>query len=100
MNLQKKRTLVKELFNKSIRDKSLIELLHSPVIVASGISTMFLPENPDELCDRLKILLQEKQAGTNSDIINEEIVAIADKLLECKCISTKQQKYMNNKCLN
>ena len=42
--------------------------------MASGISTIFLPENPNELCDRLKLLLQQKKAGKNSDIINEEIV--------------------------
>ena len=60
--------------------------------MASGISTKFLPENPNELCDRLKLLLQEKQAVNNCDITNEEIVAMADKLLEYKCISKKQRK--------
>ena len=38
------------------------------------------------------MLLQEKQAGNNSDIINREIVAIVDKLLEYRCISKKQHK--------
>ena len=32
--------------NKSTRDKSFIRLLKSPAIMASGISTIFLPENP------------------------------------------------------
>ena len=36
--------------------------------------------------------LHEKQAGNNSDMINEEIVAIVDILLENKCIPKKQQK--------
>ena len=70
---------------------------------ASGdkrISTILLPKNPAELCDRTKLLLQGKQAGNNSDIINEEIVAKADKLLEYKCISTKQHIFMINKILN
>ena len=62
--------------------------------MASGISTIFLPENPNELCDRLKFLLQEKNAGINSDLINEKIVAIVDKLSEYKCISTKQHKFL------
>ena len=55
--------------------------------MASGVTTIFLSENPDELCNRLKLLLQKKHAGNNSDIINQEIVAIVDKLLEYKCIS-------------
>ena len=78
--------------NKSDRDKSIIRLLRSPRIMASGVTTIFLSENADELCDRLKLLLQEKHAGNNSDIVNEEIVAIVDKLLEYKCISKKQHK--------
>ena len=79
--------------NKSTRDRKLIKLLNSPglIVSASGISkTIFLSSDPKELCDRLKLLLQEKHAGNNSDIINEEIVVIIDKLLEYKCISKKQ----------
>ena len=83
---------------KSTRDNTLIKLLNSPRIMASGITTIFLSENADELCDRLKFLLQEKQAGNNSDIINQEIVAIVDKLLEYKCISKKQHKQILVKC--
>ena len=80
--------------NKSTRDRKLIKLLNSPglMVSASGLSkTIFLSSDPNELCDRLKLLLQEKQAGNNSDIINDEIVAIIDNLLEYKCISKKQQ---------
>ena len=79
--------------NKSIRDRKLIKLPNSPglIVSASGISkTVFLSSGPNELCDRLKLLLQEKQAGNNSDIINEEIVVIIDKLLEYKCLTKKQ----------
>ena len=85
--------------NKSTRDRTLINLLNSPAIMASGITkTIFLSSDPNELCDRLKLLLQEKQAGNNSDIINEEIVAIVDKLLEYKCISKKEHKQILIKC--
>ena len=84
--------------NKSTRDRTLITLLNSPRIMASGITTIFLSENADELCDRLKMLLQQKHAGNNSDLINEEIVAIVDKLLEYKCISKKQHKQILIKC--
>ena len=59
---------------------------------------MFLSSDPDELCDRLKLLLQEKHGGNNSDIINDEIVAIVDKLLEYNCLSKKQHKQILTKC--
>ena len=64
--------------NKSTRDRTLIKLLKSPglMVSASGVSkTIFLSENPDELCDRIKLLLQEKHAGNNSSIINDELIA-------------------------
>ena len=88
----------KALGKKSTRDKTLIKLLKSPAIMASGVTTIFLSSDPDELCERLKLLLQEKHAGNNSDIINEEIVAIVDKLLEYKCITKKQHKQILIKC--
>ena len=87
--------------NKSTRDRTLIKLLKSPCLMvsASGVSkTIFLSSDPDELCNRLKLLLQEKHAGNNSDIIDDEIVAIIDKLLEYKCISKKQHKQILFKC--
>ena len=90
---------MKAVGKKPNRDKTLIELLKSPAILASGISkTIFLSSDPDELCDRLKLLLQERHAGNNSDLINDEIVAIVDKLLEYKCISKKQHKQSLIKC--
>ena len=90
---------MKAVGKKSTRDRTLIKLLKSPAIMASGASkTIFLSSDPDELCERLKLLLQEKHAGNNSDIINDEIVAIVDKLLEYKCISKKQHKQILLKC--
>ena len=69
------------------------------MVSASGVSkTIFLSSDPDELCERLKLLLQEKHAENNSDIINQEIVAIVDKLLEYKCITKKQHKQILYKC--
>ena len=87
--------------NKSTRDRKLIKLLESPglIVSASGVSkTIFLSSNPNELCDRLKLLLEEKHAGNNSDRINDEIVAIIDKFLEYKCITKKQHKQVLIKC--
>ena len=83
----------------SVRHNSMIRLLDQPAIMASGFSkTIFLSSDPNELCDRLKLLLQEQHAGNNSNIINEEIIAIIDKLLEYKCISKKQHKQILIKC--
>ena len=87
--------------NKSTRDKALIKILKSPglMVSASGVSrTIFLSSDPDELCNRLKLFLQEKRAGNNSVIFNDEIGAIVDKLLEYKCISKKQHKQILIKC--
>ena len=84
--------------NKSTRDRTLMKSLKSPAIMASGISTVFLSSDPDELCNRKNFLLQEKLAGNNSEFINGKIVAIVDKLLEYKCISKKQHKHILIKC--
>ena len=58
------------------------KLLKSPAIMASRISTVFLPEISNELCDRINFLLREKQAGNNFDLNIEGIVAVVHKLLE------------------
>ena len=68
--------------------------------MVSGISTKFLPEKSYVLCETLKLSLQEKQASNNSNMINEEVVARADELLEYKRMSTKQHKLLLLKCLN
>ena len=83
----------------SVRHNSMIRLLDQPAIMASGISkTIILSSDPNEFCDRLKLLLQEKHGGNNSNLIDEEIVAIIDKLLEYKRISKKQHKQILIKC--
>ena len=83
----------------STRHESMVRLLDQPAIMASGFSkTIILSSDPNELCDRLKLLLQEKHGGNNSNLIDEEIVAIIDKLLEYKCISKKQHKQILIKC--
>ena len=92
---------LKAVGKKSTRDRTLIKLIKSPglMVSASGVSkTIFLSSDPDELCERLKLLQQEKQAGNNSDKIDQEIVAIVDKLLDYKCISKKQHQQVLYKC--
>ena len=87
--------------DKSTRDRTLISLLNSPglMVSASGVSkTIILSSHPDELCNRLKLLLQEKHAGNNSDIINHEIVAIVVEIFEYERISKKHHKQILIKC--
>ena len=99
MSLQKKWILILRRKEKSDRDKSIVRLLKLPAIMASGISNIIiLSSDPDALCNRLRLILQEIQAGNNSDLINKEIVAIVDKLLENKRITKKQHNQILNKC--
>ena len=53
---------------------------------------IFLPSDPDELVDQLKLLYFEKVGGNDSFLINEQIIAIVDKLLEYECISPSQHQ--------
>ena len=77
----------------------MIRLLKSPAIMASRVKkTIFLSSDPDELCEMLNLLLQEKNAGNNSEINNEEIVVIVDKLLEYRCITKKEHNQILMKC--
>ena len=81
--------------NKSTWDRSVISLLkpRGLTISASGISnTISLSSSPNEICNGLKLLIHEKQAGNNSIIINEKLVAILDNLLEYKCTTPTQHK--------
>ena len=48
----------------------------------------------------MKLLLQEKQSGNNSNNFDEESIVKADKLLEYKCITTKQHEFLPLKCFN
>ena len=89
----------KSISRPSIRHNSVVKILNSPAIMASGVSNiLILSSDPAEMCDRLRLLLQQKHAGNNSDLINDEIVAIVDKLLEYKCISKKQHQQILIKC--
>ena len=83
---------MKQKGQESNRDKSMTKIIKSPSLMVSALAVseaLFLSFHPYELCDRLKVILREKQAGKNSDLIKEEIVDIGDKLLEYKCLSNK-----------
>ena len=70
---------IKQYGQKSNRNMSLLKLLKSLAIKASAFLTILLSSDPNELCNRKKVLLQEKQARNNSKIFVEEIIAKADK---------------------
>ena len=57
---------------------------------------IFLPSDPDELVDQLKLLYFEKVGGNDSFLINEQIIAIIDRLLEYECISPSQHQNMQS----
>ena len=61
-------------------------------------NTILLPSNPDEFCNWLDFLLQEKHAGNNSDLTNKGSFAILDKLLEFECTSKNQHQQFLFKC--
>ena len=70
---------------KSTRDRTPINLPNSPglMVSASCVSkTIFLSSDPNEICNKLKPLQQETQAGNKSELINDEVVIIVDKFLE------------------
>ena len=89
-------------FNRTVKrstgDQNSVKLNNSSTIRANLLknsepkqgSTRFLSSILKEHCDRLKLLLKEKQTGNNSNKIIEENVAMTAKMLEQKCLSKKQ----------
>ena len=69
----------RQIGRKRTGDRSLAKLLKSSAIMVSGISTKFPPESPNEFCYRIKLILQEKLLGNNSDVINYKNIAVVDK---------------------
>ena len=63
---------VKAPSNKNDRHRPFKRLFKAPAIMSSRIFTIILSENPKEQCERLKFIIQEKQAGKNSVKNNEK----------------------------
>ena len=61
---------------------------------------IFLPSDPDELVDQLKLLYFEKVGGNDSFLINEQFIAIIDKLLEYECISPSQHQNIRSNLIS
>ena len=57
---------------------------------------VFLQSDPDELVDQLKLLYFEKVGGNDNPMLSEQIIAIADKLLQYQCITTNQHQNMHS----
>ena len=53
---------------------------------------IFLPSDPDELVDQLKLIVLEKVGGNDNPMLSEQIIVIADKLLQYQCITTNQHQ--------
>ena len=51
---------------------------------------IFLPSDPDEFVDQIKLIVFEKVGRIDNPMLNEQIIAIVDKLLEYECITTNQ----------
>ena len=61
---------------------------------------IFLPSDPDELVDQLKLLYFEKIGGNDNPQLNEQIIAIIDKLLEYECISPSQHQNIRSNLIS
>ena len=81
MNMVAQRTTLVESNSDSVGD---IQFTSASRLIS------FLFCNPDELCNRLRKILQEKQNGKDTNNIDDETVAIFDYLPEYTC-STETQ---------
>ena len=80
-----------------MRDRNLTKnYFNKRTIIASVLkgseTTIFFSQDPHELCDRLCLIIQEKQAGIDTTRIDNETVAIFNKFLDYKCITLAQHK--------
>ena len=64
--------------------------------LANPVVCVFLPSDPDELVDQLKLLYFEKVGGNDNSMLSEQITAIADKLLQYQCITTNQHQNLHS----
>ena len=75
----------------------IIQYIYQHSQLGSGFNQyVFLPSDPDELVDQLKLLYFEKVGGNDNPMLSEQIIAIADKLLQYQCITTTQHQNLIN----
>ena len=80
--------------SKSFRDKNLKKNFYNKrVLLGSDLQKgIFLSVNPDEICNRLRLIIQEKRAGNDANRFDSGVIPIVDKLLDYKCITRTQHK--------
>ena len=84
---------------KTSRDKNLAKNYYNKraLLASSDQEVIFLSDNPNEICDRLHLIIQEKQARNDTTRFDNELVAKIDKILEYKSItSTQHKKFIEN----
>ena len=74
---------------------NIIKYLFQPQL-GTGLNFIFLPSDPDELVDQLKLLYFEKVGGNDNPMLSEQIIAIADKILQCQSITTNQHQNLHS----
>ena len=72
--------------------KAIFNTYYQQPQLETGLNFIFLPSDPDELVDQLKLLHFEKVGGNDNPMLSEQIIAIADKLLQYQCITTNQHQ--------
>ena len=71
---------------------NIIKYLLQPQLGSGLNQHVFLPSDPDELVDQLKLIVLEKVGGNDNPMLSEQIVAIADKHLQYESITTNQHQ--------
>ena len=69
-----------------------INFLFQPQLESGFNQYIFLPSDPNQLVDQLKLLYFEKVGGIDNPMLSEQVIAIVDKLLEYECITTNQHQ--------
>ena len=62
----------------------------------SGLNYVFLPSDPDDIVDELKLIYFEKVGGNDNPMLNEQILATVDKLLEYERITKNQHQNLQS----
>ena len=76
--------------SRSEKYREIIKPIYDALKSIKGSGTVFLPQDPNALVERLKLLKASRKAGHTG--FRNEIVSILDELLRQKCISKEQYK--------
>ena len=65
-------------------------------LLVSGQDIIFLPKNPNEFCNRLCLITQEKEFEKECDKSDQQKAAVFDKSLGIKCFTVNHHKKLLN----